>query len=59
MSRTFSSGSFHGEFGSVNPLDELAHFFEAQLEKRNPQVRAAPGIFPGTDMCHTGLRLAR
>ena len=31
LSRTFSSGSFHGENGGLlNPLDELAHFFEAQ-----------------------------
>ena len=24
----------------MNPLDELASFFEAQLEKRNPQAAA-------------------
>lgn len=45
LSRHGSSHSFsQDDLAHFNPLDELAGFFEAQLEKRNPQVHTCTSL---------------
>lgn len=52
LSRHGSTHSLSGEdLAHFNPLDELAGFFEAQLEKRNPQVSKLQITFRNNRLC--------